>query len=177
MLLVVFFFGEGSCPYLLPNFSKKLLRIFLKVSSVFGESTDPNHLEWSDVIAFEHGLTAGSGAPQFQNFVVYQYVDKSTPHLHVACATGEHFPELNLEITPSNNTGTALLKIRLYEVMFTSISMAGDAANGGSRPIETIKFIAGRIQWTYNSIGLDGTVKGSTAGCWDIVKNAACQPL
>lgn len=151
-------------------------KIFLGLRGfVVGESADPYHKEYIDIIAFQHGLSRIDAVTQFQDFVVYKLVDSASASLHMACAEGVHLSDLSLEITPAVNTQTAFFKIWASGFQVISISMIGDTVNGGSRPIEVVKFkFEHRIEWTYTPIGPDGAPGAPVKKCWDINANLCC---
>jgi type VI secretion system secreted protein Hcp len=150
--------------------------IFMRIGGMTGESPDPNHQGFSEVIAFQYGVSQGTSLqgpePQFQDLIVYKYVDSLSVNLQRACTIGEHLTEVHLVITPAANTQYYFFKFSLAEVVITSYSLAGDALNGGARPVEIIKLKFGRISWNYVLLGIDGTPQGSWCRGWDIAKNS-----
>ena len=77
--------------------------IFLKVDGIKGEATDVNHPNEIEVVSWNWGVSesfrssAGSGvvggSPKIANLVVRKHVDKASPLLLKACATGEHIKD------------------------------------------------------------------------------------
>src|SRR5688500_16892574 len=80
--------------------------IFAKLGDIKGESLDSKHKDEIEVLSFSWGLTnastagsgagAGAGKPAFQELSIVHKIDKASPSLMSACATGKHLPEVTL---------------------------------------------------------------------------------
>ncbi len=75
---------------------------FLKIDGIEGESVDSRHAGEIDVVAFSWGVEhqggsrsggggAGTGRAQPDEFVVVKQIDRSSPRLAVATASGQSF--------------------------------------------------------------------------------------
>jgi len=82
---------------------------FMKINGVVGESTDDQHKEWIELLSFSWGVqqpksvvsSAGSLAAEradFGDFSITKVIDKASPKLATACASGEHFSEVKIEV-------------------------------------------------------------------------------
>jgi type VI secretion system secreted protein Hcp len=77
--------------------------MFIKIGDIKGESTDDAHKDEVDVLAWSWGMSqtgtthggagGGAGKVNVQDITVTKYVDKATPNLMDACATGRHLRE------------------------------------------------------------------------------------
>src|SRR5262245_47700891 len=76
---------------------------FLKIGTIKGESKDAKHASEIDVLSWSwgvsqtgtmaHGGGGGAGKANFNDFNFMHSVDKASPNLMLACATGEHIKE------------------------------------------------------------------------------------
>ena len=70
--------------------------IFAKIGDIKGESADAKHKDEIEVLSFSWGVTngatigAGAGKATFQDLSIVHTIDKASPLLLKACATGEH---------------------------------------------------------------------------------------
>jgi type VI secretion system secreted protein Hcp len=74
--------------------------IFAKIGDIKGESLDDKHKDEVEVLAWSwgvsqsgtmaHGGGGGEGKASFNDFNFTHYIDKASPVLMKACATGEH---------------------------------------------------------------------------------------
>lgn len=96
-----------------------------------------------EVLSFSWGVTnsatagggGGAGKASFNDFVFTKKVDKSSPALMQACASGKHFKDVVVEIL--NDKGATLGRISFSDVMVSSYETGGA---GGDIPIESVSF-------------------------------------
>ncbi|MDQ6800668.1 MAG: type VI secretion system tube protein Hcp [Acidobacteriota bacterium] len=91
----------GVCPLL------AAVDAFMKVDGIAGESTKPGRSGWIDVVGFSfgvpqtgpHGSGGGGGAGKVavHDISITKKVDKASPMLMTAAATGKHFPTVTLD--------------------------------------------------------------------------------
>jgi type VI secretion system secreted protein Hcp len=80
--------------------------IFAKLGDIKGESQDSKHKDEVEVLSWSWGVSrsdagsstggAGSGKASFHDFNFTHHVDKASPNLLRACATGEHIKEATI---------------------------------------------------------------------------------
>jgi type VI secretion system secreted protein Hcp len=76
--------------------------IFAKIGDIKGESLDAKHKDEIEVLSFSWGVansgSAGSGAGRatFQDLSIVHGIDKATPELLKACATGLHIKDATI---------------------------------------------------------------------------------
>ena len=80
-----------------------------------------------------------------QDLVIVKELDKASPKLNVACASGKHIPEARLEITSAGGSQRGLLVIKLRNVVIARI--VEQPAVGGDRPTEAVTFTCESIEW------------------------------
>ena len=144
---------------------------FLKFEGVDGEATDADHDKWIDVLSIDHSVsrnidsslsTRSSGAVTFSDITVTKELDKSTPKLLEAVATGTVIPNVEFHLTSSQGTYYAY---ELKNVMITSYLMSGDADD---RPTEEVTLNFEQIKMTYTEYDSDGKSKGNVEFSWKV---------
>jgi len=153
--------------------------MFLKLDGINGESQDELHRQWIEVESFSWGLTsmnssatggAGAGRASFQDFHFKKQVDKSSPSLMLACASGEHIKGAQLSVRKAGGdslgtvkSGEEFLKIKLSDLLVSSFMQKCDAAGGLEDPQDSFSLNFARIEFTAMS---------ESAG-WDLKTNKA----
>jgi len=111
---------------------------------------------------------AGAGKIKFNEFTIKKTVDKASPVLFKACATGSHYKSVTLTMRKAggdpNSAGTPFLTFKFGTVFTTKIDWSGPGDEG---PEESITFVYGTLAVQY--MPQDAT-NGSSAG-WDQVQN------
>ena len=124
---------------------------FLKLDGIDGESTDQKHKEWIEVLSFHWGVSntshasgggGGAGKVSFNDFSFVHKLDKATPKLFVSCCTGEHIKDATFTVRDSKGGGKGgqldYLKIKLENVLVSSVRPAGTSQGGDSTPLEEV---------------------------------------
>lgn len=154
---------------------------FLKIKDIKGESVDDKHKDEIVLESFSWGVAntgagyAGSagratGKSSPTDFSVMKKIDKSSPDLFAACASGKHTAEMI--VTVRKATGDKPLEYLVYkfnDVMVSSYQAGG--SSGGDLPVETVSFNYAKVQISY--VPQDAAGKGmSPVGTgWDFSKN------
>jgi type VI protein secretion system component Hcp len=88
---------------------------------------------------------ADRGKATPQDFSVTKNIDKASPKLHVACASGERIPEVRLEIRPVGSQRRDLLMIKMRNVVITRVDE--QPAPSGARTTEAVTFRCESLEW------------------------------
>lgn len=106
--------------------------IFAKIGDIKGESTDAKHKDEIEIESFSFGEAANtsetgqrSGKVQLQDFHFVMRVNKASPNLMKACATGQHIKEATITARKAGQTQLEYLKIKLEEVVISSYQHGG----------------------------------------------------
>jgi type VI secretion system secreted protein Hcp len=144
---------------------------FLKIEGVPGESADSHHAGWIQVDALHFGATApsASASTQLAPLTLSKRIDKSSPLLAKACATGQPISRVKFELVRTGSQRTRLYQITLEDVIVSSVSCSGET-HSGSLP-ETLQLIAGRWSWSYTEFELDGRRLQDHHMDWDVLQN------
>jgi type VI secretion system secreted protein Hcp len=112
---------------------------FLKVGGVPGESTDDKHKDEIDVLSWSwgvqqsgtmaHGGGGGEGKASFNDFNFTHHIDKASPVLLKACATGEHIKEATITVRKAGERQEDFLKVTFSDILVSSYR--DDGGQGG----------------------------------------------
>ena len=95
--------------------------IFAKIGDIKGESADAKHTDEIEVLSFSWGVAnspptgsgsgSGAGKATFQDLSIVHGIDKATPELLKACATGLHIKDATIthrrRVRGSRNTSSS----------------------------------------------------------------------
>lgn len=156
--------------------------MFLKIATIDGETVDKEMVKTKacDVLAWSWGISnsgtahlgggAGAGKANFQDISVTKYIDKASHALLLACATGEHFTEATLTVRKAGKTQVPYLKIKMTEVLVTSISTGG--SGGEDRLTENLSLNFAKVEFKYQEQKPDGSLGDEMPMTYDIAANA-----
>ena len=152
---------------------------FLKLDGVPGESTDEKHKGEIDVESFSwgeanagtggHGGGSGAGKVVPQDLVFTKRMDKSSPVLFIACATGQHFKDALLTARKAGGTQQEYLKMKLEEVLVSSYQTS--ASSGDTVVHETIGLHFSKLEMVYKEQKADGSLGGEAKQKYDFAAN------
>ena len=151
--------------------------VFLKVGDIKGESKDAKHEGEIDVLSWSWGLAqtgligsgggGGAGKANFSDLSFMHALDKASPVLMKACATGEHFPEATLVSRKAGKGQQDYLIIKMKEVFITSVQPSGSSEH----PMESVSMQFGHVDLEYKPQKADGSVDAGVHFIYDIKKN------
>ena len=160
---------------------------FLKIDGVPGESKDGAHSDWMEVISFQMGVdqpASGSASSvgslsaeraNWRQFVISKQIDKGSPKLAQACASGEHFTTVILELCRAGGDKQPYMEYKLTDVMVSSFSAGGAKTSGegnGDVPTEQVQLNYGKIELKYTKLDVaGGKPAGNVAAGWDLKTN------
>lgn len=151
---------------------------FLKIDGIPGESTDEKHKDQIDVESWSWGETntaghstgggGGAGKVAFQDFHFTMKVNKASPKLMQAAASGQHIKEAVLTAQLSGERGQEFLEIKMTNVFVTSYQTGGSA---GDLPTESISLNFTKIEIKYSPMKADGSLDAPVTAGWDVKAN------
>ena len=152
---------------------------FLKLEDIEGESTDHKHKNEIDVESWSWGATnsgdagsrggGGAGKVAVQDFHFVMKMNKATPKLMLACATGQHIKKATLTCRKSGTDQQEYLKIEMSDVLVSSYQTGGSA--GDVIPLDQISLNFAKIEYDYKEQKADGTLAGSVKAGYDVKAN------
>ncbi len=154
--------------------------MFIKIETVDGESKDKTHKKEIDVLAWSWGLSnsgsahvgggSGSGKVNVQDLSFTKWVDSATPKLALACCDGKHFATALLTVRKAGEKPVEYIKIKLEEVLITSISTGG--SGGEDRLTENVTLNFAKVSLDYTPQDDKGAAGTAIPMAWDIAANA-----
>ncbi|OGY48045.1 MAG: hypothetical protein A2840_02470 [Candidatus Buchananbacteria bacterium RIFCSPHIGHO2_01_FULL_47_11b] len=138
---------------------------FLKIDGIDGESSDKGHKDWINLLSVSSGIvrpSAGTGAATFEPIVFRKRIDKSSPKLMEAVATGQHLNEAIIEVVHPTRR-ESYYKITMSDVLVSSYQSQGTASDV---PTEEVAFNYGKIKFEYTPE--DGQ---TVEFAWDVANN------
>ena len=154
---------------------------FLRIDGIQGESTDDKHKGEIDVDSWSWGEShtaapgAGGGAAgkvQIQDFHFVMRVNKASPKLLLACASGQHLKSAHLSCRKAGKAQQEFLTYTFSDVLVSSYQ-AGGAEAADVLPIDQVALNYSKIQVEYKEQKPDGTLGASTKAGWDLKANKA----
>ena len=154
---------------------------FLKLDGIDGESQDDGHKGEIDVLSWSWGGAAtgsfdiggggSSGKASFQDISVTKYYDKASPNLMKKLADGTHISEATLFARKAGGSSAMeLLKIKLKDVIITSVSLGG--SGGDDRYVENVSLAFAEFEVAYQAQKNDGSKDGGEVKAgWNIQQN------
>jgi len=117
------------------------------------------------------GGSGGAGRADFEEIVITKELDKSSPSLMLACASGQHIPEVKIDFLKMDRKGneTVYLVITMSDVLVSSFQTGGSSGSD-TLPVEQVSFNYAKIEVTYTEQKEDGTSEDFPFG-WDIAEN------
>ncbi len=155
--------------------------MFIKIKDIKGESTDKEYPKEIDVLAWSWGMSqsgtthmgggGGSGKASFQDISFTKYIDAATNALMTALAKGTHIAEAELLVRKAGEGQKPYIKIKMEEVLVTSISTGG--SGGEDRLTENVTLNFGKVAFEYSAQSEKGGLEAGKPFLWNISKNAA----
>jgi type VI secretion system secreted protein Hcp len=152
-----------------------LVDFFLKLDGIPGDSRDAHHKDEIDLESFSWGETnavvrpgtggTGSGKVQLEDLNVVMKLNKASPLLLKACASGQHIKEAVLTARRAVKQQLEFLVIKMSDVLVSSYQTGGGVS---SEPIDHVAFNFGRIELEFRSQNPEGSAGPPIRGGWDV---------
>ena len=153
--------------------------IFAKLGDIKGESLDSKHKDEVEVLSWSwgvnrtgtiaHGGGSGEGKASFNDFNFTHHIDKASPVLLKACATGEHIKEATIAVRKAGKGQQEFLILKMTDVLITSVnpSGSGDAA----ATMESVALQSSKVDLEYKPQKQDGSLDAGLHFKYDIKGN------
>lgn len=153
---------------------------FLKLDGIKGESKDDKHKDeidleswsWGETNSGSHAAGGGGGAGKvvMQDFHFTMKINKATPELMLACATGKHIKEATLTCRKAGTEQQEFLKIKFSDMLVSSYQTGG-SSGGDVIPTEQVSLNFSKIEYEYKPQKPDGTLDGPVKAGYDLKAN------
>jgi type VI secretion system secreted protein Hcp len=148
--------------------------IFARIGDIKGESTDNRHPDEIDIISFSWGVThttpatgggGGAGKAVFQALSLVHTIDRASPALLLACATGRRLPNATITHRNAGDRTQEFLVIKLTDVAVTGVTHTGDTESPYS---EVITLTFNKVDFEYRTIRPEGSLGPATSFKFDL---------
>ena len=153
--------------------------IFAKIGDIKGESPDDKHkgeievLSWSWGVTqsgtMSHGGGGGEGKASFNDFNFTHHIDKASPVLLKACATGEHIKEATITVRKAGKGQQEFLIIKMNDIIITGVAPSG--AGDGAATAEHVALQFAKVDLEYKPQKPDGSLDAGVHFKYDIKGN------
>ena len=154
--------------------------IFAKLGDIKGESVDDKHKDEIEVLSYSWGLTnsataaggsgAGAGKASFHDITFVHAIDKASPSLMLACATGQHLKDGTITHRKPGKSELDYLVIKMSDVIVTGVSF-NDPSGGPSSESVSIAFT--KVDFAYSPQRPDGSLDTPVHFIFDLKLNKA----
>jgi type VI secretion system secreted protein Hcp len=152
--------------------------IFAKIGDIKGESADAKHKDEIELHSFSWGVTnsgslshgggGGAGKATFQDLSIVHKIDKATPKLLSACATGMHIKDATITHRKAGKGQQEYFIVKLNDVIITGVTHGGSTDQPGS---EVVTLAFAKIDLEYRPQKPDGTLDAGIHFKYDLKAN------
>lgn len=152
---------------------------FLKIEGIDGEATDSKHKNEIDVESWSWGETnsgshsfgggGGAGKVSMNDISFTMRVNKSSPKLLLACASGEHIKSAILTCRKAGKEQQEYLKIKFHDLLVSSYQTGG--SRGDVVPVDSVSINFSKIEYAYAAQNEKGGLASPIPVHWDLKLN------
>jgi type VI secretion system secreted protein Hcp len=147
--------------------------IFAKLGDIKGESLDSKHKDEIEVLSFSWGVAGqgslapgtGAGKSVFQDLTIIHHIDKATPLLLKACATGMRLKEATITHRKAGKDQQEFLIVKLNDVIITGVQHGGSGDQPGS---ESVSLTFAKVALEYRPQKPDGSLDAGVHFKYDL---------
>ena len=153
-------------------------KIFAKIGDIKGESLDAKHKDEIEVLSFSWGVTnpgnittgggGGAGKATFQDLSIVHRIDKASPRLLKACATGAHLKEATITHRKAGKGQQEYLIVKMNDVIITGVAHGGTNDDAGA---ETVSLAFAKVDFEYKPQKADGSLDAGIHFKYDLKTN------
>lgn len=157
---------------------RRFVDAFVKIDGIESESEDSKHKNEVEILGWrgrvtqpgsaQHGGGAGAGRSVHHGFKFVKLVDKATPKLLAACATGEHIKKAEFAFRKAGKEQQEYCKITFSDVILSHFRFFHKGDPITSLPRDGFELSYGKIEMEYKEQKADGTLGGAVKGGYDV---------
>jgi type VI secretion system secreted protein Hcp len=151
---------------------------FLKIDGIAGESQDSKHKGEIELESFSWGEVqtarppggggGGAGKVEMQDFHFVMSLNKASPKLLLACASGQHLKQATFVARKAGKGQQEFLLYKFTDVLISSYQTGGA---GDMLPMDQVSFNFARIEMEFRPQKPDGSLGPPEKAAWDVRKN------
>jgi type VI secretion system secreted protein Hcp len=149
--------------------------IFAKIGDIKGESLDDKHKDQIEVLSYSwgvsnagsmaHGSGGGEGKATFHDLSFTHNIDKASPVLMQACATGTHMKEATITLRKAGKLQHEFMIVKMNDVIITGVTHGSSGEGGGS---ENVSMAFAKVDLEYKPQKPDGSLDAGVHFKYDI---------
>ena len=153
--------------------------IFAKLGDIKGESGDSKHKDEIEVLSYSWGVTnagsmahgggGGEGKATFHDLSFVHKIDKASPVLMQACATGTHLKEATITHRKAGKEQHEYLIVKMNDVIITGVTHGGS----GDGDSENVSMSFAKVAMEYKMQKPDGSLDAGVFFKYDLKANKA----
>lgn len=153
--------------------------IFAKIGDIKGESLDGTFKDQIEIFSWSWGVSqtgsmatgggGGQGKANFSDFSFVHNLDKASPNLFKACASGKHYPDATITSRKAGEGQKEYLIFKFSDVLVTSVSPA--ASKDGNDVMEQVSFQFSKVELEYKPQKSDGSLDAGVFFKYDLKAN------
>lgn len=151
------------------------VEIFAKLGDIKGESVDAKHADEIEVLSFSWGIASGgstgaaAGKAAFKDLTFVHAIDRASPALWRACATGMRLKEGTITHRRTGHAQPEFIIVKLSDILVTSVTHGGDVLGNS----ETVSLAFGKVDFEYRPRRPDGSLEAGVHFVFDLVAQRA----
>ena len=152
--------------------------IFAKIGDIKGESLDGKHKDEIEILSWSWGVReplglggrrrGGAGKASFSDLSFTHKIDKASPLLLKACATGQHLKEATITRRKAGKGQQEFLVIKMNDVLVTSVA---DSDDSGGAQMESVSLAFAKVDVEYRPQKPDGSLDAGIHFKYDLKAN------
>jgi type VI secretion system secreted protein Hcp len=156
------------------------IEMFLKIDGIQGESTDDRHRDEIGIVSYSWGeshpiaagnaVGIGAGRVTMQDFHFAMRVNKASPKLFQACASGARIRNAILTMRRSGDNPIDFVKWTFTDVTIATFQTAATVPPG-ELPLDQVSLRFAKIETEYTPMKPDGTSGAPIKAGWDVTAN------
>ena len=154
--------------------------IFAKLADIKGESADAKHKDEIEVLSFSWGVSnsvppgsgggGGAGKATFHDLSFVHHIDKASPLLLKACATGTHIKEATITHRKGGKTPQEYLIVKMNDIIITGVTHSGGAGQPDTGS-EIVSMSFSKVDFSYKPQNPNGSLGGAVSFKYDLIAN------
>ena len=152
--------------------------IFAKIGDIKGESVDSKHKDEIELLSWSWGVSrsgslssgggGGAGKASFHDLSFTHKIDKASPLLLKACATGQHLKEATITRRKAGKGQQEFLVIKMNDVLVTSVA---DSDDSGGDLMESVTLAFAKVDLEYRPQKPNGSLDAGLHFKYDLKTN------
>jgi type VI secretion system secreted protein Hcp len=152
----------------------------LEIDGIKGESEDSKHKGTIEIESFSWGNTnsgsaavaggAGAGKVNFQDIHFTTRVNKASPELMLACASGKHIKKAQLFVRKQGGDQQDFYVVTLEDFIISSYQTGGSEGSN-ALPVDQFSLNFSKVKFEYKAQKKDGGLEAPVTAGWDLKAN------